>query len=247
MKLLVIRPVISTPQLDQLTGELGGDELARLCGSTATIEISYLPFGPASVECEYDEIAAAPGICHVVANRVKEVDGILIDCFVDPGVDAARELSQGVPVLGAGEASLACAALLGERISIITVVEPVARMIQRRAERHGMQGHLTRTRYVDVPVLATTDRQRLVELICAQAREAVEQEGADVILLGCTGFRGLAQEVRAGVNGMRVRQVPVLDPSLTALKMLETLAVLGLHQSTIAFAAPTQKLRTFAQ
>lgn len=247
MKLLVIRPVIATPQLDQLAGELGSGELAQLCVSTASIEISYLPFGPASVECEYDDIAAAPGVCHVVANRAPDVDGILIDCFVDPGVDAARELSQGVPVLGAGEASLACAALLGERISIITVVEPVARMIQRRAERHGMRGRLTRTRYVDVPVLATTHGPRLVDLICGQAREAVEQEGADVILLGCTGFRGLAQEVRAGLSGMRVRQVPVLDPSVTALKMLETLAVLGLHQSKIAFAAPPEKLRTFAR
>ena len=246
MKLLVIRPVIPTPRLHELTGELGGDELARLCGSTAGIEISYLPFGPASVECEYDDVAAAAGVCHVVAGRAKEVDGILVDCFVDPGVDAARELAPGVPVLGAGEASLACAALLGDRVSVITVVEPVARMIERRARRHGMQGHLARARWVDVPVLATTDRKRLVRLICGQAAEAVEQEGADVILLGCTGFRGLAREVGVGLNAMRARQVPVLDPTVTALKMLESLAALGLTQSGIAFAPPPQKPRTFS-
>ncbi len=245
MKLLVIRPVIKTPQLDALAGELSGDELASLCRTTARIEVAYLPYGPSSVECEYDEIAAGPGVCQLVANRAKDVDGFLIDCFVDPALEAARELSPAAPVLGAGETSLACAALLGERISIITVVESVGRMIWRRALRHGMENHLTRLRHIDVPVLATTDRMRLVDLISTQAREAVEKEGADVILLGCTGLRSLAQDVSTALSGMHVRQVPVLDPAITALKMLETLVALGLSHSKAAFASPPPKLRTF--
>jgi allantoin racemase len=180
-----------------------------------------------------------------VAERIGDVDGFLIDCFVDPGLEAARELSPLAPVIGAGQASLACATLLGERISIITVVEPVALMIRRRALRHGMQGHLTRPRYIDVPVLATTNRQRLVELISDEAKEAVKQEGADVVLLGCTGFRSLAQDVSARLNGMLARHVPVLDSAITALKMLETIVGLGLSHSKIAFPLPPQKIRTF--
>ncbi|MFA6008035.1 MAG: aspartate/glutamate racemase family protein, partial [Candidatus Shapirobacteria bacterium] len=113
MKLLVIRPVIKTPQLDRLAGELDGEELAHLCKTSAAIEVAYLPEGPASIECEYDEIAAGPAICRMVLDRTRNVDGILIDCFVDPAIDAARELSPYVPILGAGGASLAYAAQLG--------------------------------------------------------------------------------------------------------------------------------------
>lgn len=244
MKLLVIRPVIKTPQLDKLAGELDGDELARLCMTTADIEVSYLPAGPASIESEYDEIIAGPAICKMVLERAADVDGFFIDCFVDPAIDAARELSPNVPVLGAGGASLAYAAQLGEKVSIITVVEPVARMIWRRTLRNGMQDHLAPLRYIAVPVLDTTDRQHLVELISAQAIEAVKNDGADVILLGCTGFRSLAQDVMVQVNGILGQQVPVLDPAITALKMLESLVVLGLSHSKIAFALPPKKLRT---
>ena len=244
MKLLVIRPVIKTPQLDRLAGELDAEELARQCKTSAEIEIAYLPEGPASIESEYDEIIAGPAICRIVLERAGNVNGILIDCFVDPAIDAARELSLDVPILGAGGASLAYAAQLGERISIITVVDSVARMIWRRALRNGMQDHLTPLRHIAVPVLDTTDRHRLVELISAQAIESIKNDGADVILLGCTGLRSLAQDVGVKVNEILSRQVPVLDPAITALKMLESMVALGLNHSKIAFALPPKKLRT---
>ncbi|HBK59507.1 MAG TPA: hypothetical protein DDZ84_01765 [Firmicutes bacterium] len=243
MKLLVVRPVVQTEQLSKLAGELGAKELREAYGCGAELEVAYLPYGPSSLECEYDECAAAPAICEVVKTRRSETDGILVDCFADPGIDAAREVAAGKPVLGAGEAALTAAMLLGERMCIVTVLDSVGRMIYRRAQRQGLRGRMTRIRSVNVPVLATTDRERLVDAITREGLDAVLTEDADVLVLGCTGLRSLADEVAGNLRSKTGFDIPVVDPSIAGIRMLEALVGMGMPQSGRAYAAPPDKLR----
>jgi allantoin racemase len=243
MKLLVVRPVVATDQLSKLAGELGADELRETCGCCAELEVVYLPYGPSSLECEYDESIAAPAICEVVRNRRSNVDGILVDCFADPGVDAAREIAGGRLVLGAGEAALTLATLLGERICVVTVLDSVSRMIRRRAERRRLTGCMTRTRSVDIPVLATVDRKRLVAAITREGLDAVRSEDADVLVLGCTGLRNLADEVAANLRNETGFDIPVVDPTVAGTRVLEALVGMGIPQSRLAYATPPDKLR----
>lgn len=243
MKLLMVRPVVRTEQLIKLAGELDAKELREAYGCWAELEVVYLPYGPSSLECEYDECVAAPAICEVVKARRSETHGILVDCFADPGIDAARELAAGKPVLGAGEAALTLATLLGERICVVTVLDSVGRMIYRSAQRRGLGTRMTRIRSVNVPVLATTDREELVNAITREGLDAVLTEDADVIVLGCTGLRSLADEVARNLRSRTGFEIPVIDPSIAGIRMLEALVAMGMPQSGRAYAAPPDKLR----
>ena len=63
--------------------------------------------GPASIESHYDEALgrARPARRRSRAASATGVDGYVIACFGDPGLDAARELAAG-PVVGIAEAAM---------------------------------------------------------------------------------------------------------------------------------------------
>ena len=46
-------------------------------------------------------------------------DAVILACFSDPGLDAAKEIST-IPVIGIEEATLHIAAMLGAKFSIMT-------------------------------------------------------------------------------------------------------------------------------
>ena len=84
---------------------------------------------------------------------------------------------------------------------------------------------------IDKDIDSTTRR------IGEEALKAVKEDGADTIVLGCTGFAGLAPKVQTKIGA------PVIDPALAALKTAETLCQLNLRQSAVAFPKPPEKLR----
>jgi len=64
-------------------------------------------------------------------------------------------------------------------------------------------------------------KARIIEL----ARKTVEEDRAEVIVLGCAGLAGYAEDIERELG------VIVLDPSSVALKVAEALVDLGLHHS----------------
>jgi allantoin racemase len=75
-------------------------------------------------------------------------------------------------------------------------------------------------------------KARILEL----ARNAVEEEGVEVIILGCAGLAGYAEDVERELG------VVVLDPTSVALKIAEAMVDLGLRHSRIGrFARPPVK------
>ena len=73
-----------------------------------------------------------------------------------------------------------------------------------------------------------------------KAIEAVEEDGAHVIVLGCTGLAGLAEQVKAGLSKAG-HEVPVIDPASTALKVAEALVDAKLTHSKRTYPQPPQK------
>ena len=57
--------------------------------------------GPASIEGYYDEAFAVPGLLREIRNgEVLGMDGYIIACFDDPGLDAARSVATGPVIIG---------------------------------------------------------------------------------------------------------------------------------------------------
>ena len=68
---------------------------------------------------------------------------------------------------------------------------------------------------------------------------AVREDGADVIVMGCTGTGvDMARAIEDGVKQRLGVYVPVIDPVKITIKLAESLAAIGLSQSKVAYPVP---------
>jgi allantoin racemase len=164
-------------------------------------------------------------------------DAIFICPVADYGVRQLRACVN-IPVVGAGQASMQIAAGLGARFAIITVWPPT---IRRSYERHlretGFESLCSGVYYVTeeqelgaflgpdglMKKLGTTHRGALFDRTVQVARKAI-QDGADVIVLGCTCMSPICSDLAADLDG-----IPVVDPLVSGYKFAEMLLTLGLH------------------
>lgn len=236
MKIRAVTPIIT-----ESFGPMIIEEFERVARPDTEISNVFLDAGPASVESFYDEAIAVPGVVAKVREAEREgMDAVIINCFGDPGLDAAREVVS-IPVVGPCEASMHLAAMLGHKFSVVTILERLVRELELHAQKYGVGWKLASARSVDLPVLdLEKGREQFVERMVERAVEAIEEDGAHVIVLGCTGFAGLDGQV---TNGLRDRgyHVPVVDPAGTALKVAETLVELGLAHSKKTYPPPPDK------
>ena len=213
----VITPIISEGFRDD---SVLHQEISGFCHLTS----AFLDNGPASVESAIDEVLAAPGV--VDAALQAEADGagaVVIDCMLDPGLDAARE-AVAIPVIGAGEAGLAAAAGFG-RFSVVTVLQRQETMFLALALRHGFGASLASVLGIGVPVLELErDRAASVAKTVTECRAARDHDGAEAVVFGCTGMLGFAAPVAEAVGWVPRR---IIDPLPNAIRAAVVAAETG--------------------
>ena len=193
------------------------------------------------MESAYDEALAAPDVVARVREAEEEgMNAVIINCFGDPGLDAAHELVS-IPVIGPCETSMHVAAMLGHKFSVITVLERLIPELELHAQKYGVGWKFASARSVDLPVLDLEEgREQFVDLMVESAAEAIEEDGAHVIVLGCTGLAGLDAQVKSGLSKVGY-EVPVIDPASIALKMAEALVDAKLTHSKRTYPQPPDK------
>jgi len=232
MKILVINPNTSQSMTDHIR-----EALESVKRSDTELTVTCPSKGPDTIESAYDEAYAIPPTLELVKKANQEgYDAVVLACFSDPGLEAAKEIST-IPVVGIEEATLHMAAMLGAKFSIMT---PRKQRIASKCEHvhlRGLSHFLASVRSLDLSV-AETDadpaktKQRLMEV----AKTAVEIDGAEVIIMGCAGMAGYAEEIEQTLN------IKVLDPAAVALKTAEAMTDLGLSHSKVGlFAVPPEK------
>jgi len=230
-----------TPIITESFGPMILEEFTRVARSDTEISNVFLDSGPASVESAYDEAVAVPDTVAKVRQAEREgIDAVIINCMGDPGLDAAREVVS-IPVIGPCEASMHVAAMLGHKFSVLGVLDRVIPQFEHQAQKYGVKDKLASVRSIDLPVLELEKgREQFVARAVGKAVGAIEEDGAHVIVLGCTGLAGLAQQIE---NALRERgyDVPVIDPASTALKIAETLVDLKLAHSKRTYPYPPEK------
>ena len=202
---------------------------------------SLLDQGPASIESAFDEALSVPDtIKKAIKAERNGAHAIVIDCMGDPGLDACREVVS-VPVLGPCQTSMYMAALLAHSFGFITVLERLRPMIDNMASQYGIKDKYVSFRAVNVPVLDIHhDISRLTEALTEQAIEAVKEDHADGIILGCTGFLGCAAEMRRGLLQADL-DVPVIDPIPLTVHLADSLVKTGLSHSKQTYRLPGAK------
>jgi len=211
------------------------DERRHAAGPGVEVDVVCLKEGPVSLEGAVDEALIGPPLLVEARKAVREgYEAIVIDCAMDPGVRAVRELVN-IPVTSAGEAALLYALGLGDRISVVTVLENTARVIGDRIRTYEFQGRVTSVRFANVPVLDLEHTDQAAEAILQEARKAIDEDGADVIVLGCTGMSPVAAFLQQQL------EVPVVDPAVAALTLAESLVRMRLSHSKKCYLTPPKK------
>lgn len=158
MKIRAVTPIIT-----EVFGPMIIEEFEKVARPDTEISNVFVRSGPASVESAYDEALAAPDVIARVREAEEEgMDAVIVNCFGDPGLDAAREVVS-IPVLGPCEASMHVAAMLGHKFSVITVLERLIPELELHAQKYGVGWKLASARSVDLPVLDLEEgRQQFV-------------------------------------------------------------------------------------
>ncbi|WCK52614.1 aspartate/glutamate racemase family protein [Aneurinibacillus sp. Ricciae_BoGa-3] len=237
MKIKVIMPIIS----DFFNEEIQ-QEITHHAAESTHVGVCNLDYGPASVECEYDEALCIPNFLEKAIEAEKEgYDGIISFCFGDPGVKPAREVLN-IPVVGAAESSMLFASLLAKTFSVVTVLPNVVPMIENISKLLGVNGNLASVRYVNIPVLEVHEKEKLKSSLLEEMTKAIENDNAHALVLGCTGMMGVAADLQQKLKE-RGYDVPVIDPAFAATKMLESIITMGVKQSRLTYMTPPSKVR----
>lgn len=182
------------------------------------VEVVSTERGPRDLEYRYYEMLVIPDVLHRIVQAEKEgFDAAIIGCFYDPGLEAAKEVAR-IVVTAPAEASMHLAATFGHKFSIIVGREAWIPQMMENVRRYGMRDHLASFRSIGLPVREMrTDEAETVRRIKDAARRAVDEDSAEVIILGCTMEYGLFREIQ------RELRVPVIDPVLASFKFAELL------------------------
>jgi len=209
------------------------EHCARAVAGTDTSVIGITSdTGPASIESHYDEALSVPGVLRAIERGERDgVDGYVIACFGDPGLDAARELASG-PVIGIAEAAMHTASHLGRGFSVVTTLARTIGRATDLAERYGMHRFCRGIHACEIPVLELDTDPDARKIITQACRNAVESDGSDAVVLGCAGMADMCSEISAELG------VPIVDGVSAATLTVRSLVTMGLRTSVRGEYAP---------
>jgi allantoin racemase len=225
-RLALINPNTS----EQHTAEMAGVASAALPDGV-TVTALTAARGPSSIETAAEEVLAAAEVLELVRGH-SDADAYLVACFSDPAVEAARELTVA-PVVGIGEAAYRAVLMLARRFAVITTlargVPDIENGMDRLGVRHGCVGVLP----LGIPVAeqgaefgATNDA------IVTAACRAVEELGAEALVLACGGMAQVEAVVRERVG------VPATNGVAFGALLAFALWQAGLRTSQVGSLAP---------
>jgi allantoin racemase len=247
-RILDLLPVVYT---DGLKGAMADrKELARALSTQTNkrirLEFDSLSQGTVSIEDAYDEAVNEPYILEKVKLAEKNgFSAVVIDCFGDPALDAARELVR-IPVVGVAQSACHLAAQLAPRFSIINTVPEFVHIDRSLVVKYGLSEHLASVITINIPVLSLeAHAKRTVTTLVNAVKKAATEDGAQAVVLGCTGMSSLmpALQKRVAVGGL---DLPIIEPLRAAVYNAVAWVLAGHSQSKEAYKEPRRKKRVLA-
>jgi len=222
----LVRILVLNPVATGAWNELTYNYLRKIAHPNTEVVVRNISEGPKVIESVYDrDYAAHYAVREIIKAEEEGFDAVIINCFDDPGLYAVREVTDTL-VLGIGETSITTALLLGFRIAIISTGENAKLLYYRRAVELGIDKRIVYTGGIEIGVFDLRSNEgKVMDLLLSEGGKAVEQYGADVIVLGCSGFIGMAEELSERL------EVPVIDPTKVTFKVAESLAKIGIKHS----------------
>lgn len=182
--------------------------------------VSLAPAGrPRHLEYHAYEALVSGDIVKIVFRLAPQYQAIVIGCFYDVGLHAAREVSGRAIVTAPCQSSLAIAAQLGQRFSILVGRPKWMPQMMDNVRLYGFEHQMASMRPLGLGVHEFNVDARLTQRrMLDEGRRAVEEDGADVLILGCTAETAFQTTMQDTLG------VPVIDAIQAPFKMAEILA-----------------------
>ena len=162
-------------------------------------------------------------------------DAVVMDTVSDSGLQVLRS-RLSIPVVGPGQVAFHLAGILGQRFSVITMWDTWRFFYRKLFKEYGLSDNVASVRAVNIPpdveALFAGKEQEMYERLTNEALAAIEEDGADVIVLGSTTMHQAAEHMARNLP------VPLVNPGPAAVAFAETLVRLRLSHSKVAFPSP---------
>ena len=221
MKLLLLNPNTSASVTDRIANAAMG-----VAGADTELVAITAPRGVPYIATRAEAVIGGAVALEMLAEKHAEVDAAIIAAFGDPGLGGARELFP-IPVIGLAEAGMLTACMLGKRFAIVTFSQSLEPWYHECVAWHGLRERCAGVRALGGGFRSISDVQDEKEnLLVELANQAVNADGADVVVLAGAPLAGLARKVCERIP------VPVVDCVEAAVKQAETLVALAPRKAT---------------
>jgi allantoin racemase len=217
MRILIINPNSDpemTATIQKSAEDYAGAEFEVVCELT--------PGAPLFIETYEDVLKAAPGMVQLLRDNEREFDAFVIACHDDPNLEAMKELTSK-PVVGIGEASIKIATMLGHRFSVITTMKHSIPNKEAQVNKLHLNDLLASVKAPPAEMADASDEEKYLRA----AQLALDEDMAEVIVLGCAGMSGLDKRLAGKIGA------PVLDGVVCALIIATGLVRYGVSTSKV--------------
>src|SRR5689334_15593681 len=186
-------------------------EPLRMSGGPA-IECVTLKEGPPGIETQAHVESVVAPIMAAVKSRDNDCSAFVIACYSDPGLHAAREVTSK-PVLGIAESGILTALTLGQRFGVISILQKSIARHLRYVGQMGVSDRMAGDRAIGLGVSELANEATTFARMAEVAAELRDEDGADVLIMGCAGMARYRDRLQRHVG------LPVVEPSQAAVSM----------------------------
>lgn len=184
------------------------------------VDVVSLPADrPDHLEYHAYEGLVVADIIRLTHQAAGEYDAVVIGCFYDVGLREAREVSGRAIVTAPCQSATAIARNLGNTFSVLVGRR---KWIPKMSENVQLYGHGHAMVSMRPLELGVHDFQADHDLTCnrllTEGRKAIQEDGAEVLILGCTAEFGFNKMIQEELG------VPVVDAVTAPFKYAEFLA-----------------------
>lgn len=234
--------LVANPNSSEIVTDVIMKSAARCKHVNTTLFSLTNPKGTKNIDCGFADYQSVWSFQRAIVEAVKAepVDAVVLAGFGNVGVFALKELLD-VPVVSISEAAQTVACMLGHKYSILTMLRQFIPYQEDLVRLYRLEGKCASVRGINVNVEnCVTDRDSTLAELKEEILKIAENDGAEVVVLGCAGLCGYDEELSA-LTGL-----PVLDPVTVAVPVAEMLVSCGLTQSKARkFHAPPQPLSSY--
>jgi Asp/Glu/hydantoin racemase len=162
-------------------------------------------------------------------------DAVCIDSMSDSALNALRSRLK-IPVMSLFIVNAHVACILGHKFSVVSAWKRWLHLYKKNLIQYGLEHQCASLRAINIqpgfgatPAAKRRETERALE---AECKAAVDQDGADVIILGSATMHEYWSYLA------KQSTVPILSPAITSTKFAEMCIELGLAHSKKAFPSP---------